>query len=80
VLRILKLVLEIMPGTAPFDAACELCQTAERVGLLCEVRFNDVKLMARPGDDPTQLLRAYHREVAKPAGTVRIAKTFVLGG
>ena len=59
-LRTLTLKVELSAGTHVQDAACDLCQLADRIGVLCEADFNGVKLWGRPGDNPLKLVAAYH--------------------
>ena len=68
-------VLQVEPfaGSNIKDVAVELCQLADRVGVLCEAGFNGVKLWARPGDNPLRLVEAFHVELKKP-GAHKIAQ------
>ena len=65
-LRTLTLKLELFAGTDVRDAASDLCQLADRIGVLCEADFNGVKLWARPGDNPLRLVESYHEALKKP--------------
>ena len=62
-LKTLTLKLELFAGTDVRDAASDLCQLADRIGVLCEADFNGVKLWARPGDNPLRLADAYHTQL-----------------
>lgn len=57
----LRLKLEAMPGDIVLTTCREMCETARRLGLTVEVRFNDVTLVARPGADPDALGIAYEK-------------------
>lgn len=73
-LRTITLKLELFAGTDVRDAASDLCQLADRIGVLCEADFNGVKLWARPGDNPLRLVDAYHEQLKRPAQAYKIAK------
>lgn len=73
-LRTITLKLELFAGTDVRDAASDLCQLADRIGVLCEADFNGVKLWARPGDNPLRLVDAYHEQLKRPPQTYKIAK------
>ena len=62
-LKTLMLKVERFVGTDVRDAAIDLCQLADRVGVLCEADFNGVKLWARPGDNPLRLAESYHEQL-----------------
>lgn len=62
-LRTFTLKVELFAGTDIRDAAAELCQLADRIGVMCEASFNVVKLWARPGDDPLRLVDAYEEQL-----------------
>ena len=72
-LRNLTLKVELFAGTDVRDAACDLCTMANRVGILVEAKFNDVKLWARPGDNPLELVDAYYKQL-NSASTYKIAQ------
>lgn len=55
--------VELFAGTDVRDAASEMCQLADRIGVRCEASFNGVKLWARPGDNPLRLVDAYHEQL-----------------
>lgn len=57
------LKVELFAGTDIKDAASDLCELSNRVGVLVEGNFNGVKLWARPGDSPIRLVGAYHIEL-----------------
>jgi hypothetical protein len=44
-----------------------------RVGILCEVGFNGVKLWAYPGTDPAQLAKAWAIQMERPEHVYKIA-------
>lgn len=73
-LRTITLKLELFVGTDVRDAASDLCQLADRIGVLCEADFNGVKLWARPGDNPLRLVDAYHEQLKRPPQAYKIAK------
>lgn len=73
-LKTLTLHLELFAGTDISDAARDLCQLAGRVGVLCEVDFNGVKLWARPGDNPQHLVQAYHEQLQRAPAHYKIAQ------
>ena len=60
ILKTLTLKVELSAGTRVQDAACDLCQLADRIGVACEADFNGVKMWGRPGDNPLKLVAAYH--------------------
>ncbi len=51
---------EFMGGTRIDDAARELCAAANRDGQLHEGTFNDIAIVAMPGDAPEIVVRLYH--------------------
>jgi hypothetical protein len=61
--RTLTLRVDSFAGTTIEDAARDLCRLSNRVGILCELQFNDVKLWARPGDDEHKLVASYKRQI-----------------
>ena len=65
-LKTFLLRVEPFAGSDITSVATELCQLADRVGVRCEAAFNDVKLWARPGDNPLRLVDAYHEAVKRP--------------
>lgn len=73
-LKTLTLKLELFAGTDVRDAANDLCQLADRIGVLCEADFNGVKLWARPGSNPLRLVESYHEQLKRPAGHFKIAQ------
>lgn len=62
-LRTLTLKVELFAGTDIRDAACDLCELANRIGVMTESNFNSVKLWARPGDNQLKLVEAYHDQL-----------------
>lgn len=60
ILKTLTLKVALFAGTDIQDAARDLCELANRVGVLTEADFNSVTLLARPGDDSLKLVEAYH--------------------
>lgn len=72
-LRTLTFKVELFGGTDIRDAACDLCELANRVGVMVEANFNQVKLWARPGDDPLKLAEAYEMAL-KSSSTHKIAQ------
>jgi hypothetical protein len=67
------LKVESFAGTTIDDACRDLCALADRVGILCEVPFNGVKLWAYPGTDPAQLVKAWDVQMKRPEHIYRIA-------
>lgn len=74
-LKTITLKLELFAGTDIRDAASDLCQLADRIGILCEANFNGVHLWARPGDNPLRLVDVYHEQLKRPPAHYKIAKT-----
>lgn len=61
-----QLKLEAFGGADISDCAREACRLAGRLGVVVMFDFNGVSCMACPGDDPTALANAFHKELAKP--------------
>jgi hypothetical protein len=61
--RTLALRVDAFGGCGVEDCARDLCALANRVGILCELQFNDVKLWAWPGQDPAALVASYYHLV-----------------
>lgn len=64
-LRTLTLKVELFAGTDIRDAACDMCELSDRIGVMVEANFNSVKLWARPGDNPLKLVEAYHKALKR---------------
>lgn len=62
-LKTFTLRLELFAGADIRDAASEMCQLADRIGVMCEAQFNGVKLWARPGDNPLRLVEVYDEQL-----------------
>jgi len=62
-LKTLTLKIELFAGTDVRNAACDLCELSNRIGVLVEANFNGVKLWARPGDNPLKLVDAFHQQL-----------------
>ena len=73
------LKVEAFAGTTTDDACRDLCALADRVGILCELPFNGVKLWAFPGTDPAQLEKAWGEQMKRPAHIYRIASARPVG-
>lgn len=73
-LKTLTLRLELFAGTDISDAARDLCQLADRVGVLCEAKFNGVILWARPSDNQQRLAESYFDQLQRPPGHYKIAQ------
>ena len=73
-LRTLTLRVELFAGTDVRDAAIDLCELANRIGVLCEAEFNGVTLWARAGDDPGLLVEDFHKQMSLPEQRFRIAR------
>ncbi len=71
----IRLKVEAFAGTTIEDVCRDLCALADRVGLLCEVPFNGVKLWAYPGGTPAELAKAWDEQMTRPANLYRIAMT-----
>ena len=54
---------ELFAGTDINEACSDLVGVANRVGVLCEAKFNDVILWARPADDPSEIVKSYHMQM-----------------
>lgn len=67
------LKVEAFAGITIEDACRDLCALADRVGVLCEVGFNGVKVRAYPGTDPAQLAKAWALQMERPAHVYKIA-------
>lgn len=67
------LKVDAFAGTAIEEACRDLCALADRVGILCELGFNGVKLWAYPGTDPAQLAKAWAVQMERPAHAYKIA-------
>ena len=67
-----RITVDLLAGTSINDAASDLCELANRLGLLVEADFNGIKLWARPDDDPAELVSAYHEQLRKDS-TFKIA-------
>jgi hypothetical protein len=72
-LKTFVLRLELFAGSDIATVAREMCELANRIGVRCEASFNDVKLWARPGDDP-QLLVAAYWSVLGGSSSIKIAQ------
>lgn len=59
-MNLLTLKLETTVGSRIDDVAGDLCRLAERLVVNCEAEFNGVRLRARPGDSPHDLVWRYH--------------------
>ena len=71
-LKTLTLQVEILIGSDIQDVARDLCQLAERVGLMCKARFNGITLLVDQGDNPETLVANYH-DAIKSAHPSRLA-------
>lgn len=71
----LKLEVDVFAGTNVVDAASDLCQLADRIGVLCVVDFNGVKLWAYPGGNPQRLIEAFYEQIKLPEKCYRVAIT-----
>ena len=69
----ISLKVEAFAGTTIEDACRDLCALADRVGILCEVGFNGVRLWAYPGTDPAQLAKAWAVQMERTAHVYKIA-------
>lgn len=72
-LKRLTLKLDLVAGTDVHDAANDLCQLADRIGVLCAADFNGVKLLVRPGSNPLRLVESYHEQLKKPERQFKIS-------
>lgn len=67
------LKVEAFAGTTIEEACRDLCALADRVGILCEVPFNGVKVWAYQGTDPAQLAKAWREQMERPEHVYKIA-------
>ncbi len=58
-LRTIALKVEFLAGCEISEAAAELCELADRFGVLLEADFNGTRLLARPGDDWRKVVGYY---------------------
>lgn len=70
----IRLKVELFAGAEIFVAASDLCELANRVGTLCEAKFNGVRLWARPGDDPAKLVVAWRDQIKRSPDVYKIAQ------
>lgn len=63
-LHSLTINVELTPGSTVRDVACDLCSLADRVGTTVRAKFNDVTMLARPGDNPLDLAASYDKQSA----------------
>lgn len=70
----ISLKVNVFAGALVSAAAEDLCDLANRTGVMCECDFNGVKVWARPGDDPAELTKAYDEEIQRPAHLYRVAQ------
>ncbi len=56
----IELCVEAKPGSTPEEVATELCQLADRIGMDCGTRFNDIRMYASPGDAPDLVTESYY--------------------
>lgn len=75
----LILKVEAFAGTTIEDACRDLCALADRVGILCEVPFNGVKVWAYPGTSPAQLVKSWGEQMERPEHVYKIASARPLG-
>ena len=73
-LATMQFKVELFAGVDIAVAAADLCELANRVGTLCEAKFNGVHLWARPGDDPAQLVSAWDEQMKRPGNVHKIAQ------
>lgn len=74
ILKSFNLKVELFAGIRVDEAAADLCELANRIGVRCEADFNGVKLWARPGDDPQRLAASWDEQIKRPAHLYRIAQ------
>lgn len=67
------LKVEPFAGSDVKDIAFELCQLADRTGVLCEARLNGVCLWSHPGDNPLWLVAAFESALRNP-GPFKLAQ------
>jgi hypothetical protein len=72
-LQTFVLRLELFAGSDIATVAREMCELANRIGVRCEASFNDVRLWARPGDDPEMLVAAFWSEL-RSSSSIKIAQ------
>lgn len=71
-LRCLTVKVDVIAGSNIDEAIRDLCEFAGRIGAIAETKINDVMVLAKPNDDPSQLLLAFN-EVAHTNRTHKIA-------
>ena len=59
-LRTIALKVEFLAGCEISEAAAELCELADRFGVLLEADFNGKRLLVRPGSDWRDLVAGYN--------------------
>jgi hypothetical protein len=59
----LKIKAEASAGASIKATSTEMVALANRIGVMVEVPFNDVLLMAGPGGDPEKLVAGYQRMI-----------------
>ncbi len=70
----MQVKVELFAGTDIAAAAADLCELSNRIGTLCEAKFNGVHLWARPGDDPQLLIAAWDEQIKRPSTAYKIAQ------
>ena len=70
----LRLKVDAFVGSDIEQAAKDLCDLADRTGVLCECDFNGVHVLARPADDPASLAASYREQLKLPDGRIKIAQ------
>lgn len=73
-LKSFNLSVDLFAGIHVDEAAADLCELANRIGVRCVGDFNGVKLWARPGDDPARLVESWYEQMKRPAALHRIAQ------
>lgn len=63
-LRTLSLRVEFLAGSNISEAAEELCELADRFGVMIEADFNGTPLLARPGYDWRKVVADYDSQRA----------------
>ena len=53
--------VELAPGTGIENACKDICDFSNRIGIRIYANFNDVTLMAAPGDDPTEIKKSFDK-------------------
>lgn len=65
-IRALHITVEAYAGGLIPDLIRQQCELADRIGIDVHAKWNGVKVMASPGDDPVALAIAWEKQLAQP--------------